>query len=70
MKSIRSSIFKRRKFNWGTVERKQQTWFVGAFFVVCSLWIPVGALALPLISEVLYDDEGSDDAAVFVEISG
>lgn len=32
--------------------------------------LPAGSLALPILSEVFYDAEGSDDGHVFVEISG
>ena len=41
----------------------------GLLWFLYIVWMPMNAFALPLISEVLYDDQGSDDASVFVEIS-
>ena len=70
MKSIRWFLLYRR----GLVEQQgkgtEKGWFFSIVLVVSFACMPVSALATPLISEVLYDDEGSDDAAVFVEISG
>jgi len=41
-----------------------------ALLALAVLGLPQEALAVPLLSEVLYDASGSDDGQVFVEIAG
>jgi len=70
MKSIRYFLLGSSGLDQERTKSTRQGWFRSLFLIACSLWMSIGASAMPLISEVLYDDEGSDDAAVFVEISG